>query len=97
MKSAVVWFVALLSLSAAAARFHRSRVPDEFNSGYNLRNDQKHTYYVLIKQDDPSLESAELLGGEFSKRLGDDSNVHFAPASKVRSFDFLHFYFLPNR
>jgi hypothetical protein len=85
MKSALACLVLLLSLSCAAARFHRSGVKDDFSSGYDLRNDQKHTYYVLIKQDERrSLESAELLGGEFSKRLGEDSNVHFVPASKVR-------------
>ncbi len=90
MKSAVAWFVLLLSLSAVSARFHRSRIQDDFKSGYDLRDDdQKHTYYVLIKQDDSSFESAELLGREFSKRLGDDSNVHFVPASKVRILNFI--------
>jgi hypothetical protein len=95
MKSGVALFVLLLSLSVAAARFQRSRIQDEGNSGYDLRSDQKHTYYVLINQDDQSLESAELLSGVFSKRVGDDSNVHFVPASKVRIF--IHLRFLPDR
>jgi hypothetical protein len=83
MKTFVGCLVVCLLFSVAAARFQRSKIQDEVHSGYNLRNDLKHTYYVLIKQGDPSLASAEALSTDFSKRLGDDSNVHIIPASQV--------------
>jgi hypothetical protein len=87
MKAALGVFVFLLSLSVAASRFQRSKIPDD-NSRYDLRNDLKHTYYVLIKEGDSSLASAEVLSEKFSKQLGDDSNVRIVPGSKVRFINF---------